>query len=47
MSIMVDETSTVQLNKANQVFALFDSSFLTDDLKEAYQALLDERLSRI
>ena len=28
-------------------FALIDSSFLTDELKEAYRNLLDERLSRL
>ena len=28
-------------------FALIDSSFLTDELKEAYRTLLDERLSRL
>ena len=28
-------------------FALIDSSFLTDELKEAYKTLLDERLSRL
>lgn len=47
MPIMVDETSTVQLDKANLVFALIDSSFLTDELKEAYKPLLDERLLRL